>query len=86
MNGNANVPTKFEGNKTLGRWVSTQRSQYKLWKANKRSHMTQERYDKLLELGFQFDMLSASTRSDGDADEPLDSPDDSSIPNKRTSV
>ena len=27
--GHANVPTKFEENKALGRWVSTQRSQFK---------------------------------------------------------
>ena len=51
-----NVPTKYEANKALGRWVSTQRSQAKLFLQGERCHMTQERYDRLLSIGFNFDM------------------------------
>lgn len=60
--GDANVPTKYDENKALGRWVSTQRSQYKAWMRNEKSHMTQGRYDKLKEIGFTFDMLPYTNR------------------------
>ncbi len=59
MNGHVDVPTKYEENKALGRWVSTQRSQYKLFMQGQRSHMTQERLDELVAIGFKFDMTTA---------------------------
>lgn len=57
-NGHVDVPTKYEQNKALGRWVSTQRSQYKLFIQGERSHMTQERLDELVAIGFKFDMTT----------------------------
>jgi hypothetical protein len=63
-NGHANVPTKYEENKALGRWVSTQRSQYKQMFLNQPSHMTQDRYNKLTALGFSFDMLNRKEEED----------------------
>ena len=50
-----NVPTKYEANKALGRWVSTQRSQAKLLLQGQSCQMTQEHYDRLLSIGFDFD-------------------------------
>jgi len=39
----------------LGRWVNTQRQQYKKFEEGKPSHMTQERIDKLESIGFVWD-------------------------------
>lgn len=62
-NGHVDVPTKYEENKALGRWVSTQRSQYKLFIQGERSHMTQERLSELVAIGFKFDMTTAPPKS-----------------------
>jgi len=35
--GDCLVPTKYAENEALGRWVSTQRAQYKLWRAKARN-------------------------------------------------
>ena len=51
--GHCNVP-KGHSSKTLAVWVKCQRRQFKLWCDNKRSNMTQYRYEKLSELGFVF--------------------------------
>jgi len=67
--GHADVPTKYDENKTLGRWVSTQRSQYKLFKTGMRSLMTQERYEKLCLLNFKFDMMNTGREDEEDEDE-----------------
>lgn len=58
--GTVDVPTKYDQNRALGRWVSTQRSQYKAWKHDQETHMTHQRYEKLVKIGFRFDMLSSS--------------------------
>lgn len=50
--GDCLVPTKSKENPALGRWVSTQRSQYKRWKGEEDSSMTQDRADKLDAIGF----------------------------------
>jgi hypothetical protein len=75
--GHSDVPTKFEGNKALGRWVSTQRSQYKLWQNNEKTHMTQDRLNRLLEVGFKFDMLPYLNRS-GEEDDDREFSEDAS--------
>lgn len=59
LHSTADIPTKYDGNRALGRWVSTQRAQYKMWMAGHPSHMNQRRYDLLVEAGFSFDMLSS---------------------------
>jgi len=46
-----NVP---RSNKSLGKWVNTQRTQYKLFKASKTSHMTRERIQSLHKLDFEW--------------------------------
>jgi len=52
-NGDCLIPTKYAANPALGRWVSTQREQYKLWAAgDKRTKMTQRKVDLLEKEGF----------------------------------
>lgn len=50
--GDCLVPTKYAENPALGRWVSTQRAQYKLMQENKPTTMTEERVKMLESLGF----------------------------------
>eukprot|EP00977_Amphora_coffeiformis_P023995 scaffold14974_cov195-Amphora_coffeaeformis.AAC.2 len=56
-NGHCNVPTKFTEDTSLGRWVSTQRKQYKEMMEGKRSLMTEERARKLTEIGFKWNAM-----------------------------
>jgi len=49
--GNIDVPTK---NGSLGRWIRWQRFQYKALQKGEKSQMTQDRVDKLNEVGFQW--------------------------------
>jgi len=52
-NGDCLIPTKYAQDPALGRWVSTQREQYRLWKAgDERSKMTVEKVRLLEEAGF----------------------------------
>lgn len=60
--GNANVPTKYQANSKLGRWVSTQRNQYKDFQEGKRSIMTQERVTLLEKVGFAWKRMGAASR------------------------
>jgi len=48
-----NVPREDAENKALGRWVHTQRTQYKLLKENRKNQMTRERIQSLDELDFE---------------------------------
>jgi len=51
--GDCLIPTKFAKDPALGRWVSTQREQYRLWKSgDDRSKMTVEKVRMLEEVGF----------------------------------
>lgn len=57
MHGHCNVPTKFKKNTSLGRWVSTQRKQYKEMKAGSpETLMTPERAEKLEAIGFRWSL------------------------------
>lgn len=56
-NGHCNVPTKYKKDSSLGRWVSTQRKQYKEMKDGKRTLMTEERAKRLEDLGFRWNAL-----------------------------
>jgi phosphoenolpyruvate-protein kinase (PTS system EI component) len=58
--GNCDVPTKYIANPALGRWVSTQRSQFKTF-PNK--HMTQERVNDLNDIGFRWCMMEQDVPS-----------------------
>jgi hypothetical protein len=64
--GHCNVPTKFRENSALGRWISTQRAQLKEWKRGEKTSMTQERYEKLCALDFQFERLASKKKSSSD--------------------
>ena len=52
--GDCNVPQKWGDNLQLGRWVQTQRCQYRLYKEGKASSMTEERIEKLNDVGFEW--------------------------------
>jgi hypothetical protein len=56
-NGDCNVPTKYPDNPALGRWVSTQRSQYKQFQREDPTHMNAERHRKMCLLGFKWNMM-----------------------------
>lgn len=49
-----NVPTKYSENTALGRWVGSQRSQYKLYQKGMKCTMTNERAERLTEIGFEW--------------------------------
>jgi hypothetical protein len=57
VHGDCNVPTKYKKDTSLGRWVSTQRKQYKERQQGNRSLMTDEREAKLQALGFRWNAL-----------------------------
>jgi outer membrane biosynthesis protein TonB len=54
QHGDAHVPMKYAKNRTLANWVSNQRTQYRLFKANEKSSMTTEKIELLNKLGFQW--------------------------------
>ena len=55
--GHCNVPTKYTVDTSLGRWVSTQRKQYKEMTEGKRSLLTEERARKLTAIGFKWNAM-----------------------------
>lgn len=56
--GHCDVATKYQPNPALGRWVSTQRSEYKALQRSGRSrHMTQAKINMLNGLKFKWEML-----------------------------
>jgi len=73
LHNSVDVPTKYSKNKALGRWVSTQRSQYKLWKAGQKSHMNESRYQRLVSLNFKFDMIKYPAAQEEEKEEEEDS-------------
>lgn len=62
--GGLDPPTKNSAAPALGRWVSTQRSQYKLYETGQRSRMTAERVMRLNRVGFSWKMMG--DRKSGD--------------------
>mmetsp|Transcript_26208 Transcript_26208/g.55305 ORF Transcript_26208/g.55305 Transcript_26208/m.55305 type:complete len:522 (-) Transcript_26208:281-1846(-) len=50
--GNCNVPTKYRDNSTLGRWVSTQRAEYKKYQEGQKTSMNADRIRRLDGIGF----------------------------------
>ena len=63
--GSCNVPTKgYAENPQLGRWVDTQRKQYKKFQQDpSTSHMTQERIERLESIGFEWNGRSLKTNA-----------------------
>jgi len=54
------VPKKWTENQKLSAWATKQRAQYKLYSAGNESNLTEEKVDKLTELGL-FQPLSDET-------------------------
>jgi hypothetical protein len=54
QSGHCLVPFQYFANPKLGRWVSNQRAQYKLFQAGKPSPMTEERIRELESIGFDW--------------------------------
>ena len=55
--GNCHVPTKYKANTALGRWVSTQRAEYKKYQEGQaKTSMTREKIRRLEEIGFAWFM------------------------------
>ncbi|GFH61991.1 hypothetical protein CTEN210_18467 [Chaetoceros tenuissimus] len=52
--GHCNVPSIYEPNKSLGFWVGTQRKQYNRMLEGAKSNMTEERVEKLENIGFEW--------------------------------
>jgi hypothetical protein len=52
--GNCNVPQKYPDNPGLGRWVDNQKSQHKKLYEGKPTHLTIERIQHLVSVGFDF--------------------------------
>jgi hypothetical protein len=56
-NGNCHVPTKYKANTALGRWVSTQRAEYKKYsEGNTKTTITAEKVRRLEGIGFAWFM------------------------------
>jgi hypothetical protein len=64
LHGNCMVPTKYATNPALGRWVSTQRSQYKSYIDKLPTQMTKLRYEKLMTLGFKWNAMEKEDSDD----------------------
>lgn len=54
--GNCHVPTKYKENTALGRWVSTQRAEYKKYCDGEKTNMTDEKIRRLEGIGFAWFM------------------------------
>ena len=52
------VPTRWEDNRKLGRWVSLQRCQYKDFISGRKTVMTRERIEMLEGIGFEWEISS----------------------------
>jgi hypothetical protein len=54
IHGHCNVPHKYNGESNLGKWVTNQRSQYRLHAKGKTSYLTTVRIQELESLGFEW--------------------------------
>ena len=52
--GHCNIPQHWPQNPSLGQWVATQRAEYKKWKKQKHSAMTNDRKNALEAIGFNW--------------------------------
>ena len=64
--GNCDVPTKYTPNPALGRWVSTQRSEYKKFLKGSSKLMTRQKIASLNRIGFKWEMIPSRSSSDED--------------------
>jgi len=54
--GNCDVPTRNGPNPSLGRWVSTQRAEYRKFQQGRSKPMSLEKVDMLNQLGFRWEI------------------------------
>jgi len=59
-NGDCLVPTEYASNPTLGKWVNTQRQEYRRYVENKPSQITPERIHRLNDIGFIWDAFEVA--------------------------
>jgi len=71
-NGSARVPLKYKADLRLGKWVQSQRQQYKLLQEGKKSKLTSERMEKLEAAGFEWALGPDGGDDDGKDDELMD--------------
>ena len=62
--GNARVPLKYKADLRLGKWVQSQRQQYKLLQEGKKSKLSQDRVEKLERAGFEWALAPGSVEED----------------------
>ena len=78
----ANVPTKNKTNRALGRWVSSQRANYKAWKEGEYGRIDPEeierRIKRLEAIGFAWSLLPGGTTAEVDHGEEEDEEEESS--------
>jgi len=67
--GSARVPLKYKADLRLGKWVQTQRQQYKLLQEGKRSKLTEDRIERLEDAGFEWEVAGGATAQEEDEDE-----------------
>jgi hypothetical protein len=70
--GSARVPLKYKADLRLGKWVQSQRQQYKLLREGKASKLTDERIEMLEAAGFEWALLPGSTKDDEEEDDEMD--------------
>lgn len=58
--GSTRVPLKYKADLRLGKWVATQRAQYKLREAGRGSKLTKDRIDLLNRINFEWDVTPAA--------------------------
>jgi hypothetical protein len=75
QHGHCDVATKYGPNPALGRWVSTQRSEYKLFlrTGGRSKHMTQTKINMLNSLGFKWEMVPTTTTTNRSSDSSIES-------------
>ena len=62
--GDCLVPKNYEHKRKLGIWVSKQRYEYKKWRKDVYSQLTQERIDQLNEIDFVWEVGSGGQKDD----------------------
>lgn len=65
QHGHAKVPKGYTKDVELANWVRNQRLEHRNWQQQKRSRMTQERFELLDKLGFVWSQQTSSSTSNG---------------------
>jgi hypothetical protein len=76
MHGHAVVPQHYKGYDSLGKWVQSQRKNYKKMRKGSQSSMTPEKAFKLAEIGFVWDAMYKIRKREApdDSDEEASTP------------